>query len=157
MNWFIVALPSLVVGAILTLLIQRILNKSGLFTYFVSHYQVGVSAEDAVFGKVQVTWDNLPVANLYFSSVELRNESLKDYENVVVKVLTSTTSLLSERTEIVGTHRVAVCRFSEFARIPWSRAERVGAGSFDSFAYATVDRSGNTWKGLFVDVGRVGR
>ena len=105
-DWFIVALPSLIVGAILTLLIQRILNKSGLFTYFVSHYRVGVSTDDAIFGTVRATWNNLPVANLYSSSVELRNESLKDYENVIVRVLTSDTFLLSERTELVGTSRI---------------------------------------------------
>ena len=64
----IVALLPIVIGAIITLLIQRILNKRGLFTYFVSHYKVGVSTDDAVFGTVQVTWNNHPVDNLYSSS-----------------------------------------------------------------------------------------
>ena len=105
-NRLIVALLSIVVGAILTLLIRRILNKRGLFTYFVSHYRVGVSADDAVFGTVQAICNNLPVANLWSSSVELRNESLKDYENVIVKVFTNDTVLLSERTEIVDTSHI---------------------------------------------------
>ena len=102
-NRLIVALLSIVVGAILTLLIRRILNKRGLFTYFVSHYRVGVSADDAVFGTVRATWNNQPVSNLNSSSIELRNESLKDYENVTVRVFTNDTVLLTEGTEIVGT------------------------------------------------------
>ena len=106
-NRLIVALLSVPVGAFLTLLIQRILNKRGRFTYFVSHYRVGVSADHAVFGTVRATWNNYPVDNLYSSSVELRNESLKDYENVIVKVFTdNNTALLTEGTEIVGTSRI---------------------------------------------------
>ena len=105
-NRLIVAFLSVVVGAIITLLIKRILNKSGLFTYFVSHYRVGVSADDAIFGTVRATWNNHSVDNLYSSSVELRNESLKDYENVIVKVFTNDTVILTEGTEIVGTTRI---------------------------------------------------
>ena len=105
-NRLIVVLFSVIVGAILTLLIQRILKKRGLFTYFVSHYRVGISADDVIFGTVRATWNNHPVDNLYSSSVELRNESLKDYENVIVKVFTNDTVLLTERTEIVGTSRI---------------------------------------------------
>ena len=105
-NRLIVALLYVVVGAIITLLIQRILNKRGLFTYFVSHYRVGVSADDAIFGTVRCTWNDLPVANLYSSSVELRNESLKDYEDVIVQILTSDTALFSERTALIGTSRI---------------------------------------------------
>ena len=92
-----------VVGVALTLLTQRILNKRGLFTYFVRHDRVGISAQDAVFGTVRVTWNDNLVANLYSSTIELRNESLGDYENVVVRVFTNDTILLNERSEIVGT------------------------------------------------------
>ena len=102
----IVGIFSLVVGGILTFLIQRILNKAGLFTYYVSHYRVGVSADDAIFGTVRATWNDLPVHNLYSSSVELRNESLRDFENVIVKVFSNNTVLLTEGTEIVGTTRI---------------------------------------------------
>src|SRR3972149_901514 len=92
-NRLVVVLFSVVAGAIVTLLAQRILNKRGLFTYFVWHNRVGVSADDAVFGTVRVTWNNNPVANLYSSTVELRNESLKDYENISVRVFSSETIL----------------------------------------------------------------
>ena len=115
-----VALISLFFGAILTLLTQRILNKRGLFTFYVYHYRVGVSADDAIFGSVRATWNNLAVDYLYSSSVELRNESLKDYENVKVKVYTNDTVLLTERTEIVGTSRIVewTTSFAERVSVP---------------------------------------
>ena len=102
----IVAVFAGVVGAILALLIQHILNKRGLFTYFVRHNSVGVSTDDAVFGTVRSFWNDQQIDNLWFSSIELRNASLNDYENVIVKVYTNSTNLLNERTEIVGTSRV---------------------------------------------------
>lgn len=105
-NRLVVALIAGVLGAVLAILTQRFLNKRGLFTYFVWHNRVGVSADDAVFGSVRVTWNNNPVANLYSSTVELRNESLNDYENVIVRVFTSDTMLLTERSEIVGTTHI---------------------------------------------------
>ena len=104
-NRLVVALIACAVGAVLTLLTQRFLKKRGLFTYFVWHNRVAVSSEDAIFGSVRVTWNNNPVANLYSSTIELRNESLNDYENVIVRVFTNDTILLTERTEIVGTTR----------------------------------------------------
>ena len=105
-NRLFVAIIAAVLGAVLTVIIQRLLNKRGLFTYFVWHTRIGVSADDAVFGSVRVTWNDNLVANLYSSSVELRNESLNDYENVIVRVFTSDTVLLTERTEIVGTTHI---------------------------------------------------
>jgi hypothetical protein len=41
------------------------------------------------------------------STIELINYSMKDYEKVVVRAFTSDTVLLTERTEIVGTTRIA--------------------------------------------------
>lgn len=105
-NQLVVVLLSVVVGAILTLITQRILNKRGVFTYFVWHNRVGVSADDAVFGTVRVTWNDNPVANLYSSIVELRNESLKDYENVNVRIFSNDTILLTEQSEILDTTRL---------------------------------------------------
>src|SRR2546428_8804322 len=92
------------VGSILiTLLTQQVLNRRGRFRYFVSHYPLGVSADDAIFGSVRVTWNSNPVSNLFSSTAELVNESMRDYANVGVRVFTSDTTLLTERTEIVGT------------------------------------------------------
>ena len=82
------------------------MNKRGLFTYSVQHSKVGVSTDDAVFGIVRITWNDNLIIHLYLSTIELKNESLKDYENVVVKVFTDDTNLLTERSELVGTTRI---------------------------------------------------
>ncbi len=106
-NKYVVGVAASVGGVILTLLTQQILQRRGIFTYFVNHFRVGVSEDDAIFGSVRITWDNTLVKNLYLSTIELTNASTKDYENVVVRAFTSDTTLLTERTEIVGTTRIA--------------------------------------------------
>jgi hypothetical protein len=65
-----------------------------------------MSAEDAIFGSVTVSWNGEPVSNLYISTVELKNESMNDYENVVVRAYTNDTRLLSEQTQILDTPNI---------------------------------------------------
>ena len=96
----------LVGGGLVTLAIQRILNKRGILSYFVQHSRLGLSVADEVFGTVQLTFNDTTVKNLYASQVELTNESLKDFADVEVTVFTRDTTLLSERTETVGTLQV---------------------------------------------------
>ena len=84
-----VALVSTGLGAFLMFLMQMIVNRRGLFTYLVRHDKVGTSTDDAVFGTVRVTWNHNLIHNLYLSVIELKNESQKDYENVVVKIFTN--------------------------------------------------------------------
>src|SRR5689334_14117466 len=119
-NRIVVALASGALGIFLTLLTQRIIAKRGVFAYVVTRNRVGVSADDVIFGRVQLTWNDEPVANLYSSTVELRNESLNDYENVHVRVYTSDTILLTERTEVVGSIRPPRWsqEFEELIRVP---------------------------------------
>lgn len=105
-NKYLIAIASSLCGIVLAVVTQQILNKRGLFTYFVHHNRVGVSADDAIFGSVRVTWNAQPVANLYSSTVDLINQSVKDYENVIVRAFTNDTILLTEKTEIVGTTRI---------------------------------------------------
>ena len=102
-NPLFVALIGAVVGVFLTLLMQLILKKRGLFTYFVLHSRVGLSTEDEIFGKVRVTWNDNSVRNLFLSTIELRNESLNDYQDIVVRVIAMDTGLLTERAQILGT------------------------------------------------------
>lgn len=105
-NKYVIGVASGVGSVFLTLLTQQVHNKRGLFTYFVNHFRVGVSSDDTVFGSVRVTWNGNTVANLYSSTVELTNESMKDFEGVVVRAFTNDTILLTERTEIVGTTHI---------------------------------------------------
>ncbi len=84
-------------------LTQRVLNKRGILSYFVNHQKLGMTANDAIFGSVAVTWNNKPIQHLYLSTIELKNESLIDYEDVLVKTYSDDTALLSERTQILDT------------------------------------------------------
>jgi hypothetical protein len=107
-NKYAIATLSAIGGIALTYFTQLILNKRGKLTYSVSHLQLGVSADDKVFGSIRVTWNGNDVANLFSSTVELINESYKDYENVKIRAYTGNSDILSERTEIVGTtHTIA--------------------------------------------------
>jgi hypothetical protein len=93
-------------GILTAWLTQRVLNKRGLFTYYVNHNRVGMSTEDSVFGNVSVTWNNNPIKHLFFSTIELKNESLNDYENITIKTYTGNTRLLSESTQILETPNI---------------------------------------------------
>lgn len=82
-------------------LTQRVLNKRGVFSYFVNHNRVGMSTKDSIFGNVSVTWNDQSVDHLFLSTIELKNESLNDYENVVIRTYTDNTRLLTESTHIL--------------------------------------------------------
>lgn len=102
-NLWVLGAASGLGGAVLTLTIQLLVAKRGLFTYSVIHNRVGVGADDPTFGDVKVTWNDRPIPHLYISTVEIRNESLRDYTGVVARVWSTTTQLLTERTEVEGT------------------------------------------------------
>ena len=93
-------------GILTAWITQRVLNKRGLFSYFVNHNRVGISTEDTIFGNVSVTWNSNPIKHLFFSTLELKNESLNDYENVIIRTYTNNTTLLSESTQIVDTPNI---------------------------------------------------
>lgn len=90
-------------GIVAAILTHQFLNRRSLFTYFVFHQRIGVSATDEIFGSVRVTFNDNPVNNLFLSTVELINQSLTDFENVDVTIYTGDTRLLSHRTELANT------------------------------------------------------
>jgi hypothetical protein len=145
-NKYVLGIASAIGGAVLMLLAQQFTNRRALFTYFVHHSRVGVSADDAVFGSVRVMWNNNLVANLYSSTVELINHSLKDFENVVVKIYTSDTILLTERTEIVGTSHIVrwTDEYVNSVRVPAGQQptdlQREIHGSSRDFLVPTMNR-----------------
>lgn len=93
-------------GLVSAWLTQRVLNKRGVFSYFVTHIRVAVTTEDAIFGNVAVSWNGSPVQNLYISTIEMKNESMNDYENVAVSAFTSNSQLMTERTQILDTPNI---------------------------------------------------
>lgn len=99
------SLVSLILGSLLTITVKLIRNKRGLFSYSVQHERIGISGSDNSLGSVAVTWNDRPVPRLYATTVELKNASLKDYENVLVRVFTEDAVLLTETTHMVGTTR----------------------------------------------------
>src|SRR5690554_3168155 len=87
-------------------LTQRVLNRRGVFSYFVYHNKIGVSSNDPIFGKVSVTLNYSPNQHLYLSKIEFKNESLNDYENVVIQTYTDDTKLLNESTHVVDSPKI---------------------------------------------------
>jgi hypothetical protein len=71
--------------------------------YTVNHQPLGLSAEDAVFGSVKVTWQGHEVTNLFLSTLTIQNTTFVDYTNLHFRIFTGTTLLLTERSEIVDT------------------------------------------------------
>lgn len=93
-------------GVFITWLTQQILKKRGTFSYFVNHNRIGLSTDDAVFGAVRVTWNSNNIPNLYLSTIELVNESMNDYEDVIVRAFTNDTNLFTEQTQILNTSHI---------------------------------------------------
>jgi hypothetical protein len=69
----------------------------------VTHNRVGVTSEDPIFGSVAVTWNGNAIPNLFLSTIEMKNESLNDYENVIVSAFTNDTKLMTEQTQLLET------------------------------------------------------
>jgi hypothetical protein len=105
-NKYITAIAGGISGVALTIITQQILNKRGLLAYCVNHNRIGLSTDDAIFGSVRITWNGNSVDNLYLSTIELKNCSMRDYENVVVRAFSNDTMLLTERTDIADTTRI---------------------------------------------------
>lgn len=93
-------------GILLAVVTQYILNKRAIFGYSVWHNKVGMTADDAIYGSVKVTWNDNPISHLYLSTLVIKNESMKDFESVMVRIFTNDTMLLTQRAEIVGTARL---------------------------------------------------
>lgn len=93
-------------GVLTAWVTQRVINKRGIFSYHVNHSRAGISTEDKTFGNVEVTWNKNPIQHLYFSTLELKNESLNDYENVIINTYTNNTTLLSESNQILDTPNI---------------------------------------------------
>ena len=80
-------------------------NRRSLLTYHVRHDRIGISTLDNVHGEVSVTVGGNRTQNLYMSNVWLVNRSMRDIEDLEVKVLTWTADmrLMSEQTHVEGT------------------------------------------------------
>ena len=93
-NKALLSAASIVVGGFLGNLIAVLRGRVRTIEYTVAHDRVAFSANDAIFGSIQVTWQNHNVTNLLTSRVELLNQTATDLVNFKVKVYTGDTLLL---------------------------------------------------------------
>ncbi len=101
-NRYLLSSGSAIIGAIMTRLVAVLRGRVKVIEYTVSHDRVALSAEDALFGNVQVTWHGTPVVNLYMSTVEIRNDTTRDFADLTFRVYTGDTLLLTEKADIPG-------------------------------------------------------
>jgi hypothetical protein len=94
---------SVIGGTLIGSVLSALRGRLKVIEYTVAHDRVGMSADDAIFGSVRVTWQSVDLTNLYSSVVIVENSTSTDFTNLKLKVYTGDTSLLNERTEIPGT------------------------------------------------------
>lgn len=94
---------SAAIGIAATFITQRLLNRRGVFSYTVTHNRIGISTDDSVFGSVAITFNGEKFQNLYLSTIELKNESLNDYENIVFSAYSGDTKLMTEQAQATET------------------------------------------------------
>lgn len=116
----VIAAVSWAGGILAAVLVQQILNRRRMLSYFVQHQYLGSTAQDSTFGNVEIKWNGSPVPNLYLSTVELTNESSRDLEKIKILAYTADTDLLSEFPQLVGTtqHIRYSPEFEDFITVP---------------------------------------
>ncbi len=105
-NKTFVAVVSVIGGAFAGVVVVNLRNRLKTLEYTVQHDRIAFSAEDEIFGTIQVSWQGHNVTNLFTSRVELLNQTSTDFTNLEVRVYTGDTMLLGERTGIQGTTRI---------------------------------------------------
>ena len=100
---FIGTITGALTGIAVTFVAQKLLNQRGIFSYSVTHSRIGISADDSVFGSVAVTFNGEKFQNLYLSTIELKNESLNDYEKIVFSSYSNDTKLITEQVQAADT------------------------------------------------------
>ncbi len=104
-DWLI---PSFVGGLSTIVVMVSVLlvrNRRSLLTYHMTHERIGISTVDEIHGEVSVTVGGNQMQNLYLSNVWLVNRSIRDIENLEVKIISGNNDmqLMSEQTYIEGT------------------------------------------------------
>jgi hypothetical protein len=120
-NKALLSAASALAGGLFGNLIAVLRSRIKTLEYTATHDRIAFSANDAVFGAIQVMWQGHSVTNLYTSRVELSNRTGKDLTDLKVKVYTNDDTLvLGERTEIPGTTHVLKFTddFAQLLKVP---------------------------------------
>ena len=92
-----------VAGSIAMFMIQRFRGRVKTLEYRVSHQRIGISANDAVHGIIEILWRKNMVTNLFLSTITVKNEISSDFKDLVVVVWSpQETMILTEQSEIKG-------------------------------------------------------
>ena len=152
-------LPSLVSGSltlVVTLLVMAVRNRRSLLTFHVTHNRIGISAVDNIHGEVSVTVGGNPMQNLYMSNVWLVNRSVRDLEDLEVKVVTGTNEmqLMSEQAQIEGTveflkHTAGYKEIKSQLANAVSRAEEAKAAGDHARATRINEAQADNWRTWF--------
>ena len=104
-DWAFPSVISSCLTLLVTLLVVVVRNRRSLLTFHVTHTRIGISAVDNIHGEVSVTVGGNRMQNLYMSNVWLVNRSMRDVEDVELKIWTQSEDMriLSEQTHIEGT------------------------------------------------------
>jgi hypothetical protein len=105
-NKLLLSALSAVAGGFIGNLVAVLRGRVKTLEYTVAHDRIALSADDAIFGSIQVIWQSHNVTNLFTSRVELANQTGSDLTDLKIKVYTGTTLLLGQRTEIPGTTHI---------------------------------------------------
>jgi hypothetical protein len=71
-----------VLGLIVNYYFNRITNKIPKLKYKINKSFLGISAQDNLFGKVQILYNDVPVENLFLCTLNLENTSRMDFKDL---------------------------------------------------------------------------
>lgn len=105
LDWVAPALVSCILTLAVTLLVFVVRNRRVLLTYHAWHDRIGISTFDSIHGEIAVTVGGNPVQNLYMSNIWLVNRSVRDVEDLELKVFCRAEDmhLMSEHTHVEDT------------------------------------------------------
>lgn len=106
-NKVILPILSALLGSVLTIIVNKILNKTKTIFYTVNTERVAFSSDDYIFGNVQVVWQGHNVNNLFNTVIEIENTTSVDYKDIEFKIWSGQNLLiLNEKTSILNTTRI---------------------------------------------------
>ena len=105
LDWIAAAIGGSVLTLAVTLLVSVVRNRRVLLTYHAWHDRIGISTFDGIHGEIAVTVGGNPVQNLYMSSIRLVNRSVRDVQDLELKVFCRAEDmyLMSEHTHVEDT------------------------------------------------------
>lgn len=170
-----ISIVSLLVGALAARILSLMKGRVQELQYTVVHESVGISVDDAVLGSVKASWQGRELNNLYNTKLRLLNNTTRDFKDVVIRVYSGDTILLSERSGIDGSTYIPEYTESYKQKLQCAPNEQVteeqmntyrhgreykivalNRGQSVSFAYLTTVPKHNGGPGVWADIQQEG-